>query len=133
MQVNGKLFDEWMEKLLYTKEKQGTNALHKIYDNGREEFCCLGLMCVLHKDKYEVKKNEVVFVDQFNGHYSVVTYGQSDKLLPPDLQREIGFTDEFVKMLWQMNDHQLLTFQQIHQVVRGMQDCGFIQPMYSYN
>lgn len=74
--------DEWIEALLSGKYKQGKGALHEI-SNGKSSFCCLGILCDLHKQRLSLTIDYVPNLK--NGKTCFVKYDSDQSLLPPRL------------------------------------------------
>ena len=79
---------QWLTALRSGSYKQGKHYLH----NG-DNFCCLGVLCHLNKDRFDVTQTGTV--TRYDGCY---------QLLPSVLREELGLDIETLDELVSMND-----------------------------
>lgn len=96
---------KWIEALRSGKYKQGRSHLHKIDENGKTSFCCLGVACDLF---YEgIKLNSLCP----QGRGIRVVYGDEVSYAPPEIVEILKLNDatgitrgEYAPGLAQRND-----------------------------
>lgn len=96
----------WLEALRSGKYRQADGFL-KVEREGKYFYCCLGVLCEVLKEKYEIRESENAIypgVTQFDSDYASLTSKLIDKL---------KMNLETVSKLCSLNDIDMLTFAQI--------------------
>jgi len=103
----------WIAALLSGEYKQGQERLHKIYSDGREEFCCLGVAC----DLYQKAVGGLTLEVQNENGYEQVRYNTWTGALPKEVEEWLGVIGEAKQdILTEANDSGQ-TFEQIAQLI----------------
>lgn len=95
------LVKKWIAALRSGEYKQGRDALVQKTGKGLR-YCCLGVLCDISKDEFNLKPDGNVFVDRFGGRFSIS--------LPLDLSNYLSLREEseynmaFEDVLVNLND-----------------------------
>lgn len=79
--MNPNVKAKWVAALRSGKYNQGKSALHIIHRDGREEFCCLGVLCDLY-----AAENPVTITTSKKAWYDRRLYDGDAFVLPPSVQ-----------------------------------------------
>lgn len=95
---------KWVAALKSGEYKQGTESLHrKFEDGGKDEFCCLGVLCDLYaKDHPEVNYLTQDYFDK-EGNHSIAYY-QEAALPPQEVMDWAGIDMRYAIELAKVND-----------------------------
>lgn len=100
--------DRWVAALLSGKYEQGKGLLRQRYENGAEEYCCLGVLCELyladHPDSslFPVLRPDLEVADSDNGN--MYQYGECGELPPDEIQEWAGISSNSCSALSEEND-----------------------------
>jgi len=103
--MNKKVQKQWVKALLSGKYKQGTAGLHT-----QDKFCCLGVLCDLHRIETNGPDWEGGFVSQYldRGGFS-----------PIEVLSWAGLRDTDQRRLADLNDNEI-TFPEIAYVIKEL-------------
>jgi len=76
--MNKEIAKKWVQALRSGKYKQGREVLHR-KENGKDTYCCLGVLCDLYQQDRRSKKKKGLAVDN---KYDTITYDGFDTVLP---------------------------------------------------
>jgi hypothetical protein len=93
----------WLEALRSGKYKQTVGFL-KVQREGERFYCCLGVLCEILKDKYEIRESTSAIEP------GVTYFNNSSDRLPNTLTRALKLEIDTVSTLYRMNDDDKRSF-----------------------
>jgi hypothetical protein len=100
--MNPRVKQMWIDALRSGNYKQGTAALK----SAKNEYCCLGVLCDLHRKSTKSSKNKWVKIDKDSSAFNYVAGKEEDAcLLPKAVQKWSGVLEDgrYVKRNNQLN------------------------------
>ena len=96
----GPLQKLWVDTLRLQVYIQGKGALHRVFVDGSEAFCCLGVACTMYKHRARL------FVEPRTTPVRAVnyTYNGSAQYMPKELIELLAMRERGVATLMLMND-----------------------------
>lgn len=95
----------WVEALESGKYQQTTNNLHQI-DFNRHSFCCLGVMCELTQELFQLIRDDKMYYDD-NAYF-----------LPERAKKQFRLSEKGLRHLIVFNDVKYKSFKEIAESVR---------------
>lgn len=102
--MNQEIKEKWLKALRSNEYQQARGCLRVIMNDGKDTFCCLGVLCN-EIDKNEWKKCQF-------GDYPVI-YDESYTRLGVKVRKLAEIQDDEMFELIKMNDDEMLGFDQI--------------------
>lgn len=115
--------DKWVSELRSGNYEQGQQYLCRKNDEGKESYCCLGVLCELYiKEGYELSKE----INPNNLSSCYMYGGQASAVLPTIVQVWAGIQNDFGKFgdeegntLVELNDRYKKNFQEIADTIEA--------------